>query len=673
MTAAERQRTTYIPIAERDPSTVRAIILARSSSPSAKATDMTSQVERSRSLLERMGWRLVADAYAFCESATGMRGAVRRPVLDEVLRLAASGQIDVIVCAEPERIARVKMRRYQAIQTALDVGCEFRFSNFPPDGRLPDDPSSRMYLAFLEEFAQAEAEKITDRLGPEKQRRYELGLPHGGVNGPLWGYLPGERRLGKHGAPKGLLSWVVDGAKAPDVVWLFETVAATPAQDFSLRGLTATVERRGIPTPTGAGRWSSGQVRNVLTNPKYCGQGKNLRWQTVHVLEQDADSHEVVEVTRQRDRLADAARWQGETYAIPAEAIPPLVSVETFERVQTVLAEARRLRNRPTRRRSDPVAHAALCDGGYAVCAECGGRMSRWWHARDSVLFYDCNKRSCTPSHPHKSFHVPARAVDAEVIRQLAHALTDPEDILRLADAAEAQIADATVDARLGEAALAAATKRLADLGAQRQDLLAALDALGRIAGMDNQLAEIRQRLTRLDAECAEATEAARDASPRHDRAVARAAFLRAMFTQRTRVINFALAAGATDADDDPWLDIGTHMECSRAAALLGVTEEALQATGIPIEYDRVDGDIERQVATEQVVRLLLTRLPRDRFRAILRDFGATVYVKRGRARADWLRLGSLPMAERVTLQLLGTVQIGGDGTNLSSLSPQVT
>jgi len=30
-------------------------------------------------------------------------------------------------------------------------------------------------------------------------------------------------------------------------------------------------------------------------------------------------------------------------------------------------------------------------------------------------------------------------------------------------------------------------------------------------------------------------------------------------------------------------------------------------------------------------------------------------------------------MAERVTLQLLGTVQIGGDGTNLSSLSPQVT
>jgi DNA invertase Pin-like site-specific DNA recombinase len=192
MTAAERQRTTYIPIAERDPATVRAVILARSSSPGAKAEDMTSQVERSRSLLERMGWRLVADAFAYCESATGMRGAVARPMLDEVLRLAASGQIDVIVCAEMERIARIKMRRYQAIATALDFGVEFRFANMPPDGRLPDDPSARLYLAFLEEFGQAEAEKIADRLGPEKRRRYELGLPHGGRGGALWGYLPGE-------------------------------------------------------------------------------------------------------------------------------------------------------------------------------------------------------------------------------------------------------------------------------------------------------------------------------------------------------------------------------------------------------------------------------------------------------------------------------------------------
>jgi hypothetical protein len=526
-----------------------------------------------------------------------------------------------------------------------------------------------MYLAFLDEFGQAEAEKIADRLGPEKQRRYEMGLPHGGSNGPCWGYAPGERRVGRGGRPAGLLSWVVDAAKAPDVVWLFETVAATPPQDLSLRGLTLTVERRGIPTPTGTGRWSVRQIRNILTNPKYCGQGRNLRWETQHVLVQDKDTHAVVEVTHQRDRMADAARWQGETYAIPAEAIPPLISAETFERVQVVIAEAARLRNRPIRRRTDAAASAALLDGGFAVCAECGGRMSRWWSSRDSRLYYDCTKRSSIPSHPHKSFHVSARVVDAEVIRQLAHAITDPEAILKLADAAEAQMADASVEAALSEAALAATSARLADLQSQQDDLVRALEALSRISGMERQTAELRQRLARLDAERAEASESQGDAVPRRDRAVARAAFLRAIFTQRAAVFNFALGGGWEDGP--PRLVIGEHMPLADAAALLGLSEETVQATGIPVEHDQVNGVWEAQVATEHVLRIQLTRMSREQFRAILRDFAVTVRVKRGRSRAEFLAHKTLPIAARVTVEMLG-VQAGGDGTNLSSLPSQI-
>ncbi len=185
MTAAA-QRTTYVPIADRDPRTVRAVILARSSDPGAKAEDMTSQVQRGERFIAKMGFTLVFDPYAFTEAATGMRN-VARPVLDEVLKLAAAGQIDVIVVSEMERIARSRMRRYQAIQTALDVGCEFRFANLEPDGRLPDDPAMRMYLNLMEEYGQMEAERIVERLGAPKRRRYEDGLPHGGRSGPAYG------------------------------------------------------------------------------------------------------------------------------------------------------------------------------------------------------------------------------------------------------------------------------------------------------------------------------------------------------------------------------------------------------------------------------------------------------------------------------------------------------
>ncbi len=232
------KRTRYIALDERDPGDIRCVILARSSDPSAKREDMSAQVEQAQDFITQMGWRLVADAYAYCEAASGMR-QVARPVLDDVLKLAIRGEIDIIVCKSMERIARTKGRRFQAIQTALDHGVEFRFCEFAEhNGKVPDDRGMKMWLAFKEEFGEFEAEQIADRLGPAKRRRYEDGLPHGGRNGPNWGYAPGERRLGRHGKPLGLISWIIDETKAPDVRWLFETVAATQPQDFSLRALT---------------------------------------------------------------------------------------------------------------------------------------------------------------------------------------------------------------------------------------------------------------------------------------------------------------------------------------------------------------------------------------------------------------------------------------------------
>ena len=198
-------QTTYISIAERDPATARAVILARSSDPGAKPEDMSSQVQQCVDFIARMGWTLIADPYAYCESKSGMRN-VARPVLDDVLKLAISGQVDVIVCREFERVARSKGRRWQAFQTAEDHGAEFRFANQQPDGKLPDSAEGRLMQMFKEWKAEAEVETLNDRLWPAKQARYEAGLPHGGRAGALYGYAVGERKLGKHGKPMGVIS-----------------------------------------------------------------------------------------------------------------------------------------------------------------------------------------------------------------------------------------------------------------------------------------------------------------------------------------------------------------------------------------------------------------------------------------------------------------------------------
>jgi DNA invertase Pin-like site-specific DNA recombinase len=509
--------STYIPIDQRDPASIRAAILARSSDPGAKPEDMTGQVEQCREFIARMGWPVVPEAYVFTESKSGMRN-VAREVLEAVLKLAITGEIDVIVCREFERVDRIKMRRYQAIQTALDYGVEFRFANIPPDGRLPDDPASRMYRAFLEEYGQMEAERIADRLGPEKLRRLIDGLPHGGRAGPLYGYAPGERREGKHGKPLGLLTWVIDEEKARHVRWLYDTVDATLPQDLSLRDLTRQVERRGIPTATGTGRWSAKQVYNLLTNPKYCGEGRNARYYVEHVQERDEHTGRVSDVTHVHPRSGI------ETY--PTVGIPPIIPAEQFARVQEKLAAAAALRNRGEPRREDAAAHSTLLDGGFVRCAECGGKMTRYWDRRGERPYYLCNKNAGVPTHPHRPHEIRADAVDALALRLFATVLTDPEKILELADAAERQYDEATTDAALAAADLVAQQKRLTEIATEQDQLVTALHALSAVPGMDEQIAAIRAKLAKLDTERDEAKTAHSQAIPRNDHAIDRQAML---------------------------------------------------------------------------------------------------------------------------------------------------
>jgi DNA invertase Pin-like site-specific DNA recombinase len=212
------KRTTHIPLDERDPATVRAAISPRSSETGATPEDMREQITQCREFIKAMGWPEVPPDRIFTEARSGVRN-VERPMIDAVLKLAAQGEIDVIVAREWERVARVSARRHQIIMTAADFGTEYRFANLAATkGKMPDTLESRLISGVLEELGQLERDKIVERLAPARLRRYTDGLPHGGSgDGPLYGYLPGERRIGKHGKPAGVLTWVIDEPKATHV------------------------------------------------------------------------------------------------------------------------------------------------------------------------------------------------------------------------------------------------------------------------------------------------------------------------------------------------------------------------------------------------------------------------------------------------------------------------
>jgi site-specific DNA recombinase len=678
--------TTYTPIDQRDQLTVRAVILARSSDPSAKAEDMTSQVTQCEDFIQNMGWALLFDPYAFAESKSGMRN-VARPVLDDVLKLAIRGAVDVIVCREFERIARSKGRRWQAIQTALDYGVEFRFANLPATrGKLDDSGMMRLYQEVREYMAEAEAEKIAERLMPARLRRYEDGLPHG----KLYGYAPGERRKGSHGKPMGLLSWVMNEDEAKWMRWMFDWVDAQPLTDLSLRGMARELARRGAPTPRGASEWSATQVRNLLRNPKYGGQGRGLRYHSEWTLEQDPDSRSVREVLHIADRMADPERWRNETHPILPTAIPPIIDQAQWERVQAKLKDAAALNNRGAPRRADAEANSTLLDRGYIRCAECGGRMIRHRQTKSDHPYYRCYKSADRPSHPHIGFSVPARHVDALALRLLAKALTDPEKILEVAGAAEKQFIEATADAELAASALAAYHQRLAGITAEREKLLVAIASLRETTGTESVVAGIQARLAQLEQEREQAENDGEQAGPPRDHAQARLVFLRRLFSHRDTLFDplthqvggagdpqvvirewlsvvYAAELLGTELDDHPTPDAESpifHGETLLKAlgVELGADEEALRGLYLDHQDDagRDESDhLYAEIKSECVVYWLLAKMPAARVRKLLHDLEAVVKVKRGRTRAEIdAGVKKPPLAERVHLEVLGTVQV---------------
>lgn len=403
------------------------------------------------------------------------------------------------------------------------------------------------------------------------------------------------------------MSWEADDAKAHWVRWLFDTVDATDTSALSYRKLAALLEAAGAPTATGTGHWSATQTRRMLHNGKYGGAGQNLRNRLEWGRFTDPATGEVYDEARVLERP------DSERFPVSPIACPPLVAPDVWARVQDKVAWLDAHPHRVGPRRSDAIAHSTLLDGEFIYCRHCRNKMTRSWQGRGKHPAYRCSTDAGRPGAPCPRHVLLARYADPLAIKLLAKALTEPEHILALADAARTQEADAVADQELAAARLASATERLAQLASERGKLTTALAALGALAGMDAQVAAIRERLTALDDERADLTAITAQTASRRDGASDRAVFLRAMFSARDGIFDFA--SGVLSYDGAPHLAIGTAMPPAQAAALLGVAEDTIAAL-MPITGDVLnDGTVEQVVQTRDVVERLLLRLSRDDLR----------------------------------------------------------
>jgi site-specific DNA recombinase len=240
--------------------------------------------------------------------------------------------------------------------------------------------------------------KIREATQRGRRERVASGKPLAG-NRPSYGYR-----------------WV-DASKAhlelePISAAVVRSIFDLALEGRSLRGITAYLYERGIPSPTGSPRWTPSVIRDLLLRPIYTG-------------------HAVGYATRS-ERLPGGGyirRLSTTEERVPLPGIAPAIVTESegaavVQRLTTNKAHATRNNRNP---------EAALLRAGFVKCGHCGWAMSvqnpsRSAGARSAA--YRCTSRA-RRGHDCPQPKIATRLLDDSVWAKVADILSDPQVISR--------------------------------------------------------------------------------------------------------------------------------------------------------------------------------------------------------------------------------------------------
>jgi site-specific DNA recombinase len=440
---------------------MRAAVYARvSTTRQAQAQTIEQQLDRLRAAVAGRGWEL-DDQHVYRDD--GYSGAsLGRPGLDRLRDHAALADLDVVLVAAPDRLARNYVHQVLLIEELAGHGCRVEFLDRP----MSDDPHDQLLLQIRGAVAEYERTLITERMRRGRHARLRAGtlLPW---TRPPFGYRLDPDR------PRDAAAVRVDSGEAALVAQLFDWYLEPRA---TLYQLTVRLADLGLATPTGKPRWTVASVRGILRNPAYSGQALTNRTQ-------------VAPARRRRSALQPAG--PGESHAPRPEQdwiavpVPPIVSEETFAQVQDKLDANQQGAARNTRH--EYLLRALVSCGACRLA--CTGRQTgagyRYYLCRGRTdALRAAEGRRCTAR------YIPAGQLDELVWADLRTLLTDPGQLAHVLTRAQG---GAWLPQEL-QARQAAIRQALGQLERQQQRLLDAY--LAEVLGLP-ELQRKRQELDR--------------------------------------------------------------------------------------------------------------------------------------------------------------------------------
>ena len=379
---------------------MRAAVYARVSTiRQAQAQGIEQQLDRLRAAVAERGWEL-DDQHVYRDD--GYSGArLGRPGLDRLRDHAALADLDVVVVAAPDRLARNYVHQVLLIEELAARGCQVEFLDRP----MSSDPHDQLLLQIRGAVAEYERTLITERMRRGRQARLRAGtlLPW---TTPPFGYRLDPDR------PRQAAGVRADPAEAALAAQLFEWYLEPQATIYRL---AARLTDLGVPTPGGGPRWNTASVRGILRNPAYAGRALTNRTQVAPARQRKSA------MLPAGPGVSHAPRPEQDWIAVP---VPAIVSEETFAQVQAKLDANQRTASRNTRHQ---YLLRALTSCGTCRLT-CGVRQTP-----AGYRYYQCRGRTdplrvaqgqrCTAR------DIPAGQLDELVWADLCALVTDPAQV----------------------------------------------------------------------------------------------------------------------------------------------------------------------------------------------------------------------------------------------------
>lgn len=285
----------------------------------------------------------------------------KREDFNRMIRKCRQKKIDLILTKSISRFARNTLDSLKYIRALKELGIGIIFEK---ENINTLEMDTELIITFMSAFAQSESESISANVRWGKRQAMKEGKTSVNFK-KLYGYF-----LDSEGNPQ------VDSDKAEVIRTIFNRYL----QGASLRMIRQELEAAGISNPAGSEKWGIDQIRNILSNEKYCG---DVLMQKTFI--QDCISKKVVKNTGQLPM-----------YLIQNNH-PAIVSREVYQAVQA--EKARRSASASPSKKTSPTGRTCYASkfalSERLVCGECGTlyRRCTWKRNGKTRIVWRCVSR----------------------------------------------------------------------------------------------------------------------------------------------------------------------------------------------------------------------------------------------------------------------------------------